>query len=362
MRTKPVVAMDLSTTGKGGGPYTSTQRIIHSNLRIKYDFQILSYKTELGRFISLRRIRDLINQLRILNPDIVHFTGLQLSGFHIALACMLAGIKNTVVTVRGFSSDMISLHPLKKLMVSFIFEPLTLFLSKIIYGNSEYVISRKLIKIYGYKCHGAIYNFPPIPFKTNGSNDIRNELGISTDDKIAVSVARINKEKGYHILEEAIKKFTDKKNLKFIIVGKGDYLQEMQTSLKDQVDSGQVFFLGYRSDVQRILSGCNFFILPTLHETLSVALLEASVEGLALIASDTGGVPEIVEDGYNGLLVTPLDVNALQSAIKNIYENDKLREQFGSNARVKIDDKFSSETIEARIDNAYQNLLFNLVK
>ena len=86
--TKKIVALDLSTTGKGGGPYEQ-QEDINSKLKEKYDFKTINYDTSLGRFISLRRIYDLYKQLKVINPDIVHFTGLQLSGFHIILACKL---------------------------------------------------------------------------------------------------------------------------------------------------------------------------------------------------------------------------------------------------------------------------------
>jgi len=354
---KPVIAIDLSTTGKGGGPYTSTQRIINSKLNEKYNFRILYYKTELGRFISFWRIRDLTRQLKIIDPDIVHFTGLQLSGFQIALACKLAGIRNTVMTVRGFSGDMIYLHSYKKLIVSFIIEPLTLLLTKNIYGNSEYVSSRKVLRLFKYKLNNSIYNYPPNIYKSDNSDDIRKELGISCDDNVVVSVARINKDKGYSVLTKAIMMCSRIEKLKFIIVGKGEYLQEMKNRLKNQIALGQVFFLGYRSDVQRILSGCNIFVLPTLHETLSGVLLESSVEGLALIASNTGGIPEIIENEYNGLLVPPGNVDLLFLAIKRIHFNNELREFLGANAKEKIKKDFSPREIDKKINDIYKSLL-----
>ena len=90
MRSKPVIVMDLSSTGKDGGPYISSTRIMNSELNEKYEFKSIIYKTELGRNISIKRILDIKNQLLEIKPDIVHFTGLQLSGFHVALACKLA--------------------------------------------------------------------------------------------------------------------------------------------------------------------------------------------------------------------------------------------------------------------------------
>ena len=357
MRERPIIAMDLVKTGKGGGPDVSNMRVMNSDLKNKYDFKYFVYDNELGRGISIKRIFNLSKQLEQIDPDIVHFSGLQLSGFHIILACKLARIKKTIVTIHGFSGDALDIHPIKKMILTYFIEPLTLFLSKKTYGVSEYVVSRRMVRIFANKCCGVIYNLVPFPYESNDDHSIREELGLSSSDILAVSVARIRKDKGYHILDEAISRFRDDLKLKFIIVGEGDYLSVMRKKLEEQILQGQVYFLGYRIDIQRILSKCNFFILPTLHETLSIALLEASVEGLPLIASNTGGVPEIVENGYNGLLVLPGDVNELADAIEILNKNGILRKQFSANSVLRIKEKFSSSVIVSKIDKVYQSLL-----
>lgn len=353
---KPVVAMDLPIDGKGGGLYMSNMRVMESPLNQKYEFKSFVYNTNLGSGISIKRILDIRRQLKEINPDIVHFAGLQLVGFHIIVACKLAGIKNTVVTVHGFSGEAIGFNPIKKAMLTYLIEPLTLLLSKKIYGVSEYVVSRKMVRLFAYKCMGAIYNFPPTwPAAT--ASGIRQELGISEEAIVAVSVARITTDKGYHILDEAILSFKNNDRLKFIIAGHGEYLAAMQDKLKDQIQNKQVFLLGYRDDIGNILGGCDFFILPTLHETLSMALLEASNKKLALIASNTGGVPEIIEPNYNGILVPPGDVKALTNAMTEIYSDDKLRRRLGDNAYKRVNEKFSNKDIEAKISDVYQALL-----
>lgn len=357
MKSKPLIAMDLATSGFDGGPYISTVRVMNSNLKEKYDFISFSYKTELGRGISIKRILDLRKQLRQINPDIVHFSGLQLSGFHIAVACKLAGIRRTVVTIHGFSGDALDISRIKKSLLTFIIEPLTLILSKKNYGVSEYVVSRKMVRIFNRKCLGSIYNLLPFPYNDEKLFSLREELGIASTDILVVSVARIRKDKGYHILDQTISKLSNDLKLKFIIVGDGDYLLEMRRRLKVQESNGQVFFLGYRKDIQRILKDCDIFVLPTLHETLSIALLEASIESLALIASNTGGVPEIIEHGYNGLLVSPGSVDELKDAIDLLSKNAHLRKKFAQNAEIRVKEKFSSKIIESKIDAVYKGLL-----
>ena len=93
---------------------------MNSNLKSDFDFEILHYKTELGGKISLKRIFDLVSQIKRIKPDIVHFTGLQLSGFHIAVACKLAGIKDNILTIRGTSWDMLEFNPIKNISVLYL--------------------------------------------------------------------------------------------------------------------------------------------------------------------------------------------------------------------------------------------------
>ncbi len=354
MIKKPIVAMDIASNGKGGGPYTSTMRIINSGLREIYDFKIIHYRNELGRGISIKRIYDLVKQIRQINPDIVHFSGLQLSGFHMAIACKIAGIKNTLITIHGSSADAIYFPWFKKLISVYLLESITLLLVKKNCSVSDFVTTR-INKIFQTKSVGTIYNFPPMPL--NIPSTIRKELGIKNTDLVLVTVARIIKDKGYHIFDEAILRFKNSENLKIIIVGDGSYINEMKLKLADQIENNQIYFLGYRDDVQQILKGSDIFILPTLHETLSIALLEASVEGLALIASNTGGVPEIITNEYNGILVEPGNVDKLTEAIELLVNNQDLRRKYSKNAQQIIAQKFSNKTIEAKIDNTYKNLL-----
>ena len=354
---KPIIAMDLSTQGQGGGPYMSTIRIMSSSLSKKYNFVKINYDPSIGRGISVRRILDLRRQIIKLNPDIVHFTGLSLSGFHLAAACFLSGVTKTAVTIRGTSTDAIDFHPIKKIILANILEPFTLLISKKIVGVSDFVTFTKITKMFHYKIFGTIYNFPPEYEQVLNRDECRKNLLLGNDDIVISSVGRINREKGYHIFAEAIKYFSSNNSIKFIIVGDGEYLEEMKKIIISQVESGQVRFLGYQDDVASINLAADIFVLPTLHETLSNALLEASVAELALIASDTGGVPEIVETGYNGELVSPNNSEALAKAIEKLIENPLLIKEYGRNSLLKVNHKFSKHSIEKKLELLYSQML-----
>jgi glycosyltransferase involved in cell wall biosynthesis len=355
---KPRIAMDISTIGKGGGPFTSTKRIMSSSLTETFSFHEIIYDPKLGRGISIKRIFDLRRQLLNIQPDIVHFTGLQLSGFHIAVACFLAGVQRTVVTIRGSSADVIEFPKIKRFLLTTFLEPLTLAISKKIIGVSDYVTNSKVPKIFSKKVFGTIYNFPPL-IKTNnyGSDLTRESLGLSEKDTVVITVSRINREKGLHILESAIVKIGVKKNLKFLIVGDGEYLPDMKSNLSKFVMTGQVQFLGHRDDIFELNKISDIFVLPTLHETLSNALLEASIASLPLIASDTGGVPEIVTSGFNGILVEPGNVAELSDAIVFLSKEHEVRSLYSNNSYEQINKKFSNDLIIAKLRAVYCELL-----
>lgn len=357
-QNKPKVAMDLSTQGKGGGPYTSTKRIMSSSLAEEFSFYEIVYDPAIGRGISLKRIMDIRRQILKIKPDIVHFTGLQLSGFHIAVACYIAGIRATIVTIRGSSTDAIEFSPVKRFILAAILEPLTLLLSKKIVGVSDFVTKSKVSEFFSKKIFGTIYNFPPTQNASIETPVIsREELGFAKDDIVVITVGRVNREKGLHILESAISKIGLDNNLKFLVVGEGDYLDQMKANLTEHVEHGQVKFLGYLENVSGVNKLADIFVLPTLHETLSNALLEASSASLPLIASDTGGVPEIVQNGLNGILVKPGDEEELIDAIKKLANNKILRKEYGENARNRINEKFSKNEIEKKIRRLYYETL-----
>ncbi|GGH74525.1 glycosyltransferase [Phaeocystidibacter marisrubri] len=355
--SKPVIAMDLSTAGKGGGPFTSTTRLMESELKESYEFRTIWYDVSLGAGVSWKRILHLRDQIREIKPDIVHYTGLQLSGFHMAVACRLAGVKRTVVSVRGFSGDALYFSKIKSFLLTYILEPFTLLSATRAVGVSKYVANRKALRILKSKTRSFIYNFPPPVSQSISRDDIRKELKIPADQVVAISVARITKDKGYHIFKDSIRSLSKQTNLTILIVGRGEYLDEMQEELSDQIAKGQVVFLGYKANVGDYLNASDIFVLPTLHETLSVALLEASSYHLALVASNTGGVPEIVIDGHNGRLVEPGNASELSEAIAELVASVEKRKEFGHNAFNRVNTTFDRRRLESQWDELYKTIL-----
>jgi hypothetical protein len=183
MNSKPKIMISFTEGGENGGPYNSHKRIMESSLKEKYEFiPLIIPKGRIG-LINIKLITKLRNDILKVQPDIVHFAGLQLTGFHLALACKLAGVKNTVLAIHGSSLEAVEFPHWKKQIVN-ILEIITLKLSNVCYGVSEYVCSWDRVKKYAKWCYGHIYNIPNAgkwdEDKTNTS--FRKEIGVKHDD------------------------------------------------------------------------------------------------------------------------------------------------------------------------------------
>jgi len=355
---KPVVMLHYIMPNQLGGPNIVMKRIINSELNKNYKFEMLVQDKLAGGKINIGLILYLMKKIKNVNPDILHISGLQSAGFHCICAAKLAGCKRIVVTIHGFSGDDIKLSPFKRWVFNNIIEPFTLRCADVVLGNSEYTITREMVKKYAKNCEDYVYTLPPEPY-VNFSEDplIRDELKLSKDDLLVVMVGRVVLDKGFNVLAQTIKQLTDLENVKFLIVGNGNYFQTFKKIVANEIADGRVYLLGARNDVQRILSGCDIFVLPTLHETLSNVTLEAAVEGLAIVVSNTGGLREIIEQDVDGMLVPPGDISALTQAVRYLAGHPEVRSRLGENAKKKIQTKFSRECIIKKLDEVYQHLL-----
>ena len=130
----------------------------------------------------------------------------------------------------------------------------------------------------------------------------------------------------------------------------------MKTNLSNQVKSKKVLFTGYVSNPAMLYNEADIFVLPTLHETLSLVLLEASLHSLSLIASNTGGIPEIIEQDVNGDLVKVGDAEDIEKAIRKQFHNPKLRKIYGKNSLEKVKYKFDENQIADKIAEIYERV------
>ena len=195
--------------------------------------------------------------------------------------------------------------------------------------------------------------------QNRSSTDLRKELSLSETDYIASTVANMNYEiKGYDYLLQAVKILKDQGvNIKFLLVGDGA-LKTGYIELANKLDiMDRVLFLGYRDDVQDILLSSNLFVLPSLTEALSIAILEAMRARLPIVATRVGGNPEIITDGINGSLVPSKDSQSLADAIKMHFTDKEFSKIMAEQAYANLVKNFSLENVTRSYWQVYNSLV-----
>lgn len=348
----PKILLTLTIGGENGGPYTSHRRIIESELSEKYNLIPLMIP-------NVRRLRkpktffSVVKKIKAERPDFVQITGLQLEGFFMMLACKFAKVK-TVVAVHGSSLDAMELSKFKKFILNRL-EKYTIRNATKIYGVSDFVSSwDRLAKKTNY--FGTIYNLPEEYKEVKESKDIRSELGISKEDIVVVSTGRIIKDKGYDVFWDVIQK-TKSDKIKYVIAGDGAYRKEWGEAIISKGYQNRVFLLGFRKDIDDILSGGDIFMICSKHETLCISVLEAAMHSLPVVATNTGGIPEIVgEDG--GFLIENGNVDEFAKAIRILADSVDLRMTMGNRLNQRVLKKFDRQNILSRLDLLYQQVLY----
>lgn len=339
---------------KNGGPYVSHERIMY-NLKNEYDFFPLYIQPGRIGLFNRKLQHSLVEQIRQCDPDIIHIHGLQLVGYQLMKAAKKMH-KKTVLVVRGSTLEAINFPKFKKLIVSWC-EKYTLKNANIVYGVSEYVCNWKIVKKYARNLYGCIYNFPNTYDTDFNKHAIRLELKINDDDIVIVSTGRITKEKGFEDLCSAIIKWRPNENIKFIVVGDGEYINEFKDRIDNAGMNKQVFTLGYRSDIKNILAASDIFTICTHHETLCNSILEAQFQGLPVVATNVGGIPEIIMSGQNGYLFDIGDINAIIDNLVSLVTNSKKRQAMSKTSKYIMQIKFSDFDIKYKILDVYEQVL-----
>lgn len=350
---KPKILVTFREDGKNGGPYISHKRIVESRLSEKYDF-IPFFIPNPRRLRSPKVFFETVKKIKSVKPDFVYLAGLQMEGFLVTLACKIANVKSIAV-VHGSSTQAIGFGKVSR----FIFKCIELFTVRnatAVHGVSDFVSSWDICKKSKYY-YGTIYNIADFNKNVTKKTHLREELGTDNNDVIITSIGRIIRDKGYDVLWEVIKQLRDYQNVKFVIAGDGVYKKELQAEIEKEDLGNKVFLLGYRNDIDGILKESDIFVICTKHETLCNSLLEASNHSLPLVASNVGGIPEIIDNGKNGFLVPVGDVDGFKNALLKLVSDHQLRVNMGREAKRKIDNNFSESSIISRLDELYNYVL-----
>ena len=340
-----------------GGPNAVLDSIANSYLKEKYHFLRL-YETGacgFNIFSAIKFVCKYRKKINETNSDIIYINGLHYNGFLITLAAKLSNVKKIAVCIHGSDWDNPN-KSLRKKILMYIIEPLTVRMADAMVTVCKNELKCGALRIGGHgNIFGEVYNqFPGIDYKSYQYGVFRKSMGIPEDKILITNVGRCTKYKGHEYLMRAISSISDK-DFVFVIVGSGEYEQIYKMAFADRIKDGSLYVLGNRTDVYSILRDSDIFVFPTLNENHSIALMEAVNMHCAVICTNVGGNPEVIDNNKTGLVIPARDSNAIIKALFQL-KNKSLREQFSTKAYEVVSERFSVENTIGRLETLFDKL------
>lgn len=156
------------------------------------------------------------------------------------------------------------------------------------------------------------------------------------------NVAALVPHKGQRYLIEAARQVVqDIPDARFVILGEGELREQLERQVRDHHLEKHVLLPGFRTDVLGCMKGFDLFVMSSVTEGLGTSLLDAMACSRPIVATTAGGIPEVVADGVNGLLVPPRDARALATAIVRALRDHQLRQRLGAAGLARVRDRFT---------------------
>lgn len=268
----------------------------------------------------------LLRMVRKYKIDLIHAHYVMPPGL-IAVACgMFSGTK-TAITIHGSDAFVLANKPFLKSVIKFILK------------RSDYVfvvsdsLKENVLKlgIEGLENKLAVtYNTVDVErFRPDQKSTFKEEMNINPQKPVVLFVGNLVWQKGIEYLIMA-KEFLDE-DAEIVIVGDGPLFEELKAIVEFEKIKG-IIFTGARNDIENIMPAADIFVLPSLSEGRPTVILEAMASGLPVVATNVGGIPEIVTE-ETGILVNPEDSVGLAEAVNKILQDKELKEKMNEAAR-----------------------------
>ena len=186
---------------------------------------------------------------------------------------------------------------------------------------------------------------------------LRKELQLPLSSQIIMTVAVLREPKGIQFMISALPAILEQcPDVHYLIVGDGVHRAVLSDLVADLAIENHVTFSGHRTDIPDLLACCDIFVLPTLKDALPTVLIEALAAGKPIIASNVGGVPEIIENGVNGVLVAPGEPSKLVEACLRLLKDNELSRQISLAGSETVRQRFNIDTQIEHLSRLYEEL------
>ncbi len=185
--------------------------------------------------------------------------------------------------------------------------------------------------------------------------NIHAELWLPTHAPIVGAVAALTQEKGHrYLIEAASLVVRDVPDARFVILGEGELRASLERQVKELHLEKHVLLPGFRADILSFIASFDVFVMSSLFEGLGTSLLDAMALSKPTVATDTGGMPEVVAHGETGLLVPPRDARELGAAISKLLKDPARRDRMGRAGLERVRRLFSAEEMVEKTLGVYR--------
>ncbi|MCZ7585287.1 MAG: glycosyltransferase [Deltaproteobacteria bacterium] len=198
----------------------------------------------------------------------------------------------------------------------------------------------------------------PVPRDDKTRAAMRKELGASDNDRLIGVVAELVPHKGHRFLLDAMPEVArGHAESRLVVVGDGPLRSELEGRAADLNLVKKVRFLGRREDVPRLLNAFDLFVMPSVTEGLGTSILDAMSAGVPVVATDAGGIPEIVRAAETGLIAKAGDASSLARALRAALANPDAARERAERAAAMVGADYTAEATAQKTLAYYREIL-----
>ncbi len=341
--------------------YDVTLYCIGEKGRIGKEIEALGYRVheEKGslRFLNIFTLFKILKYMNGHHFDIVHMT-LSIPNFYGRIAAMILGIRPIIVEEQNYYER----YPRG---LRYIFKKINQLLSR---GTSSIIANSEAVKQYLIKEEKVpehkiltLYNaIDPDKFIVKKSKEeLRAVLGLRQNPVLGY-VASFSERKGHVYLIKSFQKVLQSyPNAALLLIGEGQALErELRAYVEANGLDKSVVFMGLRRDIPQLLTSMDVFVASPLKEAFGINLAEAMYMRIPCVATNVGGVPEVIKDRETGILVPPADPDTLAEAVKELLDKPELAKRYSEAGKKRVEELFFVDEYKTKLEALYSELLY----
>lgn len=320
--------VDYDVTVLCGEGETLPKKLEGEHIRV---IRLKSMQRDISIFKELKSFIELYKIFKQEKPDIIHLNSSKMGGSG-AFVGRLTGVKNIIFTAHGFAFNEDRSFLSKKILLAFHWLSILLTHKTIIVSDKtmkdiDYLpfMKNKLVKIYNGIDIGLDFES-----RESARDFLKKDIGNKT---VLLSIGELHKNKGYDLFIPALKKV--EKDFIYLIIGEGEERKNIENIIKNNNLGDKVFLLGRIENAYKYIKAADIFVLPSRTEAFPYVLLESGLAGACVLASDVGGIGEVISKGKNGVLY---DVNGEEvvGRVEELIDSPGVREGYGKMVQEKV--------------------------